>query len=253
MNGALKFSITPTSSGTELRLLVADAAQPTSTWALSGHPGADILARWEVDGEALEGDSFFLVADAAISRLSSADAARLGLPAMTALRAVVEGSGVMVRPDFTVSLRWTRASGQNVPGIKRTGAWLWEADGWRRLPETLFDVAEAVDKHCSVADPGDRLAAVAALTRALPDAALTGGAEALGLLGKVTILEANAFSLDCAGDGESLQVVPVLHRSCAARDNEPMLSPEQHVPSALTSSSSGRWREAFTAFQVERT
>ena len=36
---------------------------------------------------------------------------RLDLPPATSLRAVVEGSGIMLRPDFTASLRWTRPGG----------------------------------------------------------------------------------------------------------------------------------------------
>jgi hypothetical protein len=223
MIGRREFAITPTSSSTEVRLFIDGIPAPFSTWALTGQPGADICERWVVEGSALEDETYILVDNIAICRLSTAEAARLGLPPLTNLRALVEGSGIMVRPDFSVSLQWTRASGQNVLGTERTGAWLKEPDGWRRLPETLFAIAEAVEKHGKAIDPADRLAAVAELSRVLPAAALTGNADAVGLLGKVTILEAAALSLDCVGDGDTIQIVPVLHQSGFSDDQKPLL------------------------------
>ena len=99
-----KFSITPTSSATELRLLIDGVPQPFSTWALTGQPGTDICERWVVEGTALEDETSILVDNTAICRLSTAEATKLGLPPLTRLRAVVEGSGIMVRPDFSISL-----------------------------------------------------------------------------------------------------------------------------------------------------
>jgi hypothetical protein len=220
------FQITPTQSGTELRLVSGKETIPFRAWTLSGHPGADLCQRLLLDGAA-DGDDELLVDHAAIARLTAAEAARLDLPPLTTLRAVVEGSGAMVRPGFSVSLRWTRATGQNVLGVERVGAWLREADGWRRLPETLFMVAQAVAAHGAVAqgDEAPRLRALAALREALPPA---GTAEGSGMLGTVTILEADALSLETMGDGDALQLVPVLHR--AGEGNPPLLPEDrQHA------------------------
>jgi hypothetical protein len=213
----LSFSMTPTPAATELRLLEGTTPLPTAGWGLSGHPGVDLSQRWIVDGEAIEDEQALLVEHAAIARLTPAEALRLNLPAATSLRAVIEGSGIMVRPDFRVTLRWTRPGGQNVLGVERIGAWLKEASGWHRLPETLFAVADAVDAHTAVelADEAGRLRALAALRRALPTAAITGSAEASGLLGSVTVIEADALSLEIVGEGDAMQLVPVLHRAGA--------------------------------------
>lgn len=208
---------TPAPAGTELRLARGTEIIPPESWGLSGHGGSDIVRRLIVDDVAIEADDCVLVEHAAIARLTAVEAARLDLPPATSLRAVIEGSGIMLHPDFKAKLRWTRPGGQNVLGIERVGAWLKEADGWRRLPETLFALGEAVDHYTQAASQGDapRLRALAQLREALPPAALTGSAEASGLLGTVTILEADALSLDATGSGDDLQIVPVLHRAGA--------------------------------------
>ena len=209
------FHASPAPSGTELRLLDATGPVPLASWPLSGHPGAVLCQRFLLDDLAIDGDDLLLIDHAAIARLSAAEARKLDLPPATELRAVVEGSGIMTRPDFTVSLRWTRPGGQNVRGVSRVGAWLQEPAGWRRLPETLFQVAEAVDAY-GTAEAGNeaaRLHALASLRAALPPAATSGTAEGSGLLGTVTILEADALSLDTMGEGDAMQLVPVLHRA----------------------------------------
>jgi hypothetical protein len=247
MSNKLQFLISPTVSSTELRLIVDGVPLPTAEWLLSGHPGADICQRWIADGLALEDEALLLVDHGAISRLSAAEALRLGIPPTTSLRAVVEGTGIMVRPEFAVSLRWTRASGQNVLGVSRTGAWLRETEGWRRLPETLFAIAEAVDKHQHATDPAERLDAVAALTRVLPHAALTGSADAVGLLGSVTVLEADALSFDALGDGDALQVVPVLHQARASSSTEPLLGADRQ---RAFGSQFSNWPNARTVYSL---
>jgi hypothetical protein len=223
MTKAARLTASPTPAATELRLTLGEKALAPQSWALSGHPGADIARRLVLEGSAIEAEDCVLIEHAAVARLTAAEAARLDLPPATSLRAVVEGSGIMLRPDFTASLRWTRPGGQNVLGVQRVGAWLREVEGWRRLPETLFTVAEAVDRYAAATTEGDaaRLRALAALREALPPAAMSGSAEASGLLGTVTILEADALSLDAVGEGDALQIVPVLHR--AGDGNAPLL------------------------------
>jgi hypothetical protein len=58
-----------------------------------------------------------------------------------------------------------------------------------------------------------RLSAIAALREALPVAEQQGEASARGLLGRITVAQADAFSLDLQGEGDALRLVPVLHRS----------------------------------------
>jgi hypothetical protein len=211
----LRFEIAPTISATELRLLDGQAAIPLSAWGLSGHPGADICQRLILEDQAIEDEACLLVEHPAMARMTADEARKLDLPPATALRAVVEGNGIMLRPDFAVALRWVRPTGQAVLGVQRVGAWLQEAEGWRRLPETLFAVAEAVDGHAVAArgDEADRMRAIARLREALPPAATSGQADASGMLGTVTVIEADAFSLDTVGEGDAMHLVPVLHRA----------------------------------------
>jgi hypothetical protein len=217
MTSATRIVFTPTGSETELRLLSGSEAIAPSAWPLSGHPAAALAQRLLIEESAIEVDDCLLVNDGAIARLTAGEAAQLDLPPATTLRAVIEGSGIMMAPGFQVGLRWTRPGGQNVLGVQRKGAWLEQPDGWRRLPETLFVIAEAVDRHAAAAKLGeaDRLKALADLRAALPQAAIAGSAEASGLLGSVTIVEADALSLDVEGEGDAMQLVPVLHRAGA--------------------------------------
>jgi hypothetical protein len=224
-----RFEVTPVAAGTEFRLAGESGHVPPTAWALSGHPGADLCERLILEDQAIEADDCLLIEHAAIARLTAAESARLDLPPASNLRAVVEGSGIMVRPDFKLALRWTRPGGQNVLGVERVGAWLREPEGWRRLPDTVFAVAEAVDRFRGVEADGEaaRLGALAALREALPAAATAGSAEGTGLLGTVTIIEADALSLDTMGDGDNLQVVPVLHR--AGDSNGPLLPEDRQA------------------------
>jgi hypothetical protein len=245
---APRFHFDPTTAGTELRLHAGGAPLPRGAWALSGHPGVDLCERLILDGQAIDCDDLVLAEDAAIARLTAAEARRLDLPPVTTLRAVVEGSGAMMRPTFTVSVRWTRPGGQNVLGVERVGAWLREADGWRRLPETLFGVADAVAAYAAL-PPGDeaaRLHALATLREALPPAATAGTAEGSGMLGTVTILEADALSLETIGDGDAFQLVPVLHR--AGGENSPLLPEDRQR--AFGADQFRRWPTARSVYSL---
>lgn len=227
MTIAPRIDFSPAGGATKLRLLVGSEVIPPAAWPLSGHAGAALAQRLVIEDSAVEVDDCLLINDSAIARLTAGEAAQLDLPPATTLRAVVEGSGIMMAPGFQVRLRWTRPSGQNVLGVQRSGAWLQQPDGWRRLPETLFAIAEAVDQHALAAERGeaDRLKALADLRSALPQAAITGSAEASGLLGAVTIIEADALSLEADGEGDALQIVPVLHRAGAG--DAPLLSEDR--------------------------
>jgi len=222
------FKIAPTSAGTELRLHAEGEELPYTQWPLTAHPGLDIIERWILEGSAIEDTHAVLVEHQAISRLSMREAALLGLPPLTQLRAAVVGNGIFVRPDFSVSLRWLRASGQNAPNVRQIGAWLREAEGYRRLPETLYSIATSIVAHSEAGNnEAARLSAVAALRRALPQASQTGKAEAAGLIGTAVIAEASALSLDVAGVGDAIRPIPVLHG--ADSGGRPLLSEDQQI------------------------
>ncbi len=220
---SLELHFTPSDAATELRLIGHDGPIPPSAWPLSGHPVSDLAQSLILLEEAIEGEDALLVENRAVARLTAAEAARIGLPPLSSLRAVIEGSGFMTRPDFEISLRWTRPGGQNVLGAARTGAWLREAEGWRRLSETLFGVAEAVDRYAQLpaTDETARMRALVTLREVLPQAATAGTADATGMLGRITLLEADALSLGAEGEGEALRLIPILHH---AGTDTPLLS-----------------------------
>jgi hypothetical protein len=217
---------------TEIRLERNGGALQVDAWAIEAPaallPGVDLAQRLIAAGSAIaEADALF-VEHGAIAGLSAREAAALGLPPATELRAVVEGSGLIVRPDFRATLAWQRPTGQSVIGVERVGAWLRVGDALQRLPTSLFDIAEAIDRlaAASTEDMAARLSALSALREVLPGAEQQGEASARGLLGRMTIVQADAFSLDLQGEGEALQLIPVLHRSGAAT-KESLLPPER--------------------------
>ena len=98
--------------------------------------------------------------------------------------------------------------------MERTGAWLAIGGQWRRLPDPLFSLAEAVDAaHQAGEDAAARLAALAGILALLPEAQNDGSAQAQGMLGNISIHLADAFSLDLEGEGERTRLVPILHRA----------------------------------------
>lgn len=226
MTAPFSIDIVPGEAATELRLRRDTEAVVVDGWALTSYPGAEVAERWRLEEKAVgEGDTL-MVENAAIARLTSREAARLGLPTATKLHATVEARLPIFSPKCTLTLRWTRATGQNVLGVKRRGAWLQEGDGWRRLPETLFAIAEAVDVHNAAAarcDEAERMRAVRTLLEVLPQA--QEAVAAAGVLGTISIVEADALSLSAEGEGDRLCIVPVLHRAGDAAT--PLLADER--------------------------
>ncbi|HLN08024.1 MAG TPA: DEAD/DEAH box helicase, partial [Xanthobacteraceae bacterium] len=188
----------------------------------------DLAQRLVASDCAIADGSTLLVEHRAVSRLSARDAASLGLPALAEVVAHVETSGLITRPEFRAKLSWRRPTGQPVVGAGRVGAWLRIGDEWRRVPDALFDIAEAVDRlnAAPAEDVAARLISIDALREALPPAVALGKAEAAGLLGTMTIAIADAFSLDLKGDGAEAKLVPILHRA-GANPDAPLLPPRE--------------------------
>lgn len=232
---SLAFTHVVSPAWTEVRLERRGTPVPFEAWATEAPrnllPGVDLAHRLIAAESAIAEADVLLIEHRAIAGLTAREAAALGLPPATDLRAVIEGDGNIALPGFRLSLTWQRVTGQPVLGAERVGAWLRVGGAWRRLPSTLFEVAEAVDRHAAVPadDMAGRYAAIAALREVLPEAERGGEASARGLLGRITIVQADAFSLDLKGEGESLMLVPILHRS-GGPAGEPLLPPDkQHA------------------------
>lgn len=219
-------SFLPTRSGTEFKLLTEGVAAPVDSWAVTAPafllPAVDILNRLVAEDHALADDALVLVDHAAIAALSAAEAAALSLPPLSAAVARVDTSGIITNPAFSASLQWRRSTGQTIVGAERVGAWLKVGNDFGRLSSALFAIAEAVEGITNAgADAAARLLAIGRLQELLPSAAQEGAASMGGLLPTVEIIQADAFSLDLAGTGAGMRLVPILHR---AGEVEPLLT-----------------------------
>jgi hypothetical protein len=210
------FRFEPTRSAVEIFVEGPDGALPVERWSLDAPdsilPGVDLTNRLLGTDKAIADEDRVLVEHQTIAGLSSREAAAIGLPPPTDVIAQIQTSGLVTQPSFAVTLRWLRANGQAVVGAERVGAFLNIGGDWRRIPEPLFSLAQAVEEiknNAEASDPGARLAALAKLKEILPDAAADRLATTSGLLQSMTIAVADAFSLDMEGD----QLVPILHHT----------------------------------------
>ncbi len=229
-----RFTFTPSGAGTELRLAGPAGPLPVARWAVDAplplRPGVDLVRKLLAAEGALEDQDLVLLDHATVAGLSAGEAARLQLPAAVEAVAVIETEGLVARPDFRIRLDWERPSGQHLPGARRVGAWLDVGTGWRRIPEPLFSLAEAVDAVAGV-EPGDeagRLRALARLCELLPELRARNAARTPNLLDRLRIAVADAFSLELEGEGADARLVPVLFRAGAPADGAepaPLLDP----------------------------
>ena len=162
-----------------------------------------------------------------MASMRTTEAASLDLPPATEAVAHIRTSGLITRPDFKAELQWRRITGQSIVGAERVGSWLRIGTDWKRLPDALFDIAEAVDRLNRV--PADRheerYSAIAELQEVLPPAKQAGDAVVTGLINEMTIAIADAFSLNLVGD-KTVSRPPML----VLTDGEP-----RYVSNALSS------------------
>ena len=153
----------------------------------------------------------------------------MGLPPIADVVCHLETIGIISRPDFRIKLSWRRASGQPIVGAARTGAWLHVGNGWQRLPDALFEIADGVDRLNALPDDdlADRLKAVALLREVLPAATASASVETTGLIGEIAIAVADAFSLDLVGAENDAKLEPILHRAGGTPDDFLLSAEEQ--------------------------
>jgi hypothetical protein len=217
MSRRFEYRVTP--AATELRISGPRGNIPTDLWSIEAQssllPGVDLAQRLIAAGAAISEDDTVFIEHRAASALSASEAKSLDLPPLADVVAHLETTGIITRPDFRVKLSWRRVGGQPVVGAKRTGAWLRVGDGWQRLPDALFEIAEGVDRLNALPDGdlGERLKSIASLREVLPAAALSASVETTGLIGEITIAVADAFSLDLVGTGNDAKLEPILHRA----------------------------------------
>ena len=221
-----RFLAEPDPHSTALRLEGPAGPVPVDRWALEAPEpllrGVDLVHALLAAETAIADAETVLIEHRAIAGLAPEQAVALELPPAVEAVAVIETTGIVGRPSFEVRLRWERSTGQPLPGARRVGAWLDLAGGWRRIPEPLFSIAEAVDRFAALdrTDEAGRLRALAELRELLPGALEEGRARAPGILGRLRIAVADAFSLDVDGEGDRARLVPLLHRAGSATEGE---------------------------------
>ena len=214
-----RFEYQVTSEATELRISGPRGYLPTDSWSIEAPSslllGVDLAQRLIAAGAAIAEADIVLIEHRAVSGLSATEAKSFALPPFADVVAHIETTGIMTRPDFLVKLSWRRGHGQPIVGAKRTGAWLRVGDGWQRLPDALFEIAEGVDRLNALPDDdlGERLKSIASLREVLPAAVSSASVETTGLIGEITIAVADAFSLDLVEAGNDAKLEPILHRA----------------------------------------
>jgi hypothetical protein len=205
---------------TVLRLVADGKPLRVEQWPLEAPPllraGVDLARRLDAARIAVTDDdaTALLIEHSAIAGLTAHEASLIGLPPAAEAVAAIDTTGLVNQPNFSVRLRWQRPTGQAILGAHRVGAWLKIGDQWRRLPEPLFGVAQAIDGIAAAgADMGARLTAMSPIVELLPEAVKAGAAYATGLIGNLQIHLADAFSLDLAGDDDNPRLLPILHRA----------------------------------------
>ena len=224
-----RFDLHPDAQVSEIRLVGPAGVVPIDRWALDAPehllPGVDLARRLIAAESAVAADDALLMNSATIAGLTMSEAARLDLPPLAEVVARLAASGLMAQPNYRLTLDWTRPTGQPIVGVKRVGAWLKVGAQFRRIPDVLYAIAEAVE---SVNGAGQRveekLVALGALRDVLPTGAEQGLAQASGLIGSINIAIADSFSLDLRGSEGHL--APVLH-SGGGNAEAPLLEPPQ--------------------------
>src|SRR5690606_19485314 len=220
----LHFEWSADHTGIELRVPSPAGPVPVDTWAVAVPegllPGVDLVQRLIGSDSAVADDDFVLIEHRAVSELSGNEAASINLPALAPAVAHVRMLGLIAREDFRIELDWRRSTGQPIVGAKRIGAMLRIGETIWRLPDMLYLLAEAADRLEQAGnDDAERFAALADLQEILPSAETDGTALAEGLMRRMTIGVADAFSLDLQGHGEEMRLVPILHRAGNAGDD----------------------------------
>lgn len=215
-----RFSMRPEPSGTEFRLVVGDTPVTSDLWAIEAPehliPGVAILQRLIAADQAMADGDVVLVDHGAVAALSAAESASLQLPPLSSAVARIGTQGLITQPQFRATLQWVRSGGQAIVAPHRIGAWLIIGGSPGRLSSPLFAIAEAVDKVASVTDQGEKLSALAQLQDVLPSALTSGTAMGGGLAATISIVQAEAFSLDLIEDEAGSRLVPILHESGTA-------------------------------------
>jgi len=154
MSYRFEYQVTP--DATELRIRGPRDNLPTDSWSIEAPvvllSGVDLVQRLIAAEVAIGEDDTVLIEHRAVSGLSAAEAKSLALPPFADVIGHLETTGIITRPDFRIKLSWRRGGGQPIVDAKRTGAWLRVGDGWQRLPDALFEIAEGVDRLNAVPD-----------------------------------------------------------------------------------------------------
>lgn len=171
-------------------------------------PGEDDAKR---EPAAILHDDGVLVRHEHVASLGQGQAHMLGLPPCTPLCLSIQSRGIMSQNTFMLESAWLTPQGQRAIGAHRLGAMIQHQGVWQRLPQTLYDLASAIDDFNAIA-PGDkdeRRRHLARLTAALPQHAQEQVARD-GYLDSLRVYHAASLSLRLKTTKATFDFEPVL-------------------------------------------
>lgn len=211
---------------------------PLSRWAAVAHPQqlpAIALAQSLVESEeAVESKEGLLISHRRIAELSNREASLFGLPGPAAFLLELRNEGTLDQADFHLTYRWLRPNGQPVVVSDRIGTFLHVGTQFIRLPLTLFDLIEGIDRFNAtpVTDADQRYRWWAELRSLLPEG-MPDEVRASGYLAEVRIAYAGAFSLNVTGNHADVDFDPVLHAAARRDPRDVTESGDELVPNDL--------------------
>lgn len=152
-----------------------DALVPLSEWTTAMPEMATLLGNILADADAamngahvVAGESSLTMSPQTVASLDANAAARLGLPAPTALALDLRPQNRIDEDSFRVAMRWVNPGGQPV-STRLSGAILTTAAGPRRVPEPLWSLQATASALAVPLEKTERFEALAQLRAAWPD------------------------------------------------------------------------------------
>lgn len=146
-----------------------------------------------------------------IASLCQSEAFLLGLPPITPLHLSMQSHGNISQSEFRIETAWLTPQGLRALGAIRTGSMLRYQGQWQRLPQTLYDICEAIDFHNGLASEqqDERRKYLACITDALPEDAQKQICKD-GFLSSLRVYHAAALSLHLTTHAGEFDFLPVL-------------------------------------------
>ena len=146
-----------------------------------------------------------------IANLSQSEAFLLRLPPITPLHITLKSNGNISQDNFSIDMGWLTPQGVRAAGLCRTGSMLSYQGKWQRLPQTLYNLCEAIEIHNGLLpeQKDEKRKYLALITDALPVEAQKQITKDT-FLSSLRVYHAAALSLHLATSEGGLDFTPLL-------------------------------------------